>query len=514
MLGAAPPRRLGRYELLGEFARGGMASVHLGRLVGPVGFARTVAIKSLHPAYASDPSVVRMFIDEARLTARVSHPNVVPILDVLAEGGNLYLVMDYVQGLSLARLVSDAASRGERLPIPVACAIMVDVLSGLHAAHEALGENGRRLDIVHRDVSPQNVLVGEDGIARVLDFGVAKATSRMHETTDGAVKGKLAYMSPEQAAGSNVDRRSDLFSASIVFWELLTGTPLFKRDSPQATLTALLQNKVDPPSRFAPDLSPAVDALVLHGLARDPDARPASALEMARRLEAIGGLASAHDVGAEVRAMRERLGEADPALSLGLEASMATMAPGAAPLVPAPQPSLRSTAALPIAPTPLSQTMSIAPSLSSGPTTGPHLPAPAPSSRVPAIAALVAFSLAAAVTLGIVGFRMGTGLHRNSPLPDSTSSASAASDPSAASEDSPPDPVAEPAPPLAVPNEPAASVGASAAAATAAPRPRAEGSSRTRARAPSAPKGRPPNPDDCRMVNADGTIGYRAECLR
>src|SRR5580692_2033966 len=200
-----PVRIVGRYAIYGELASGGMATVHLGRLLGPVGFSRTVAIKRLHEQFAKDPDFVSMFLDEARLCARIKHPNVVPTLDVIAGDRQLLLVMDYVQGESLSRLFRSAVARGERIPLKVTVAIVSGMLHGLHAAHEAKDERGEPLGIVHRDVSPQNVLVGIDGVARVLDFGVAKARGRLHTTQDGRVKGKLSYMAPEQLRSEAVD---------------------------------------------------------------------------------------------------------------------------------------------------------------------------------------------------------------------------------------------------------------------------------------------------------------------
>jgi serine/threonine protein kinase len=194
--------------MFGEIAAGGMATVHLGRLLGPVGFSRTVAIKRLHPQYAKDPDFVSMFLDEARVAARIQHPNVVPTLDVVSLEGELFLVMDYVAGESLGRLLRALRDRGPRVPPRIVGSIMTNVLYGLHAAHEARSERGEPLGLIHRDVSPQNVLVGLDGVARVLDFGVAKAAGRVQTTGDGQVKGKLSYMPPEQIAGGEIDRRA------------------------------------------------------------------------------------------------------------------------------------------------------------------------------------------------------------------------------------------------------------------------------------------------------------------
>ncbi|HEX7603641.1 MAG TPA: serine/threonine-protein kinase, partial [Polyangiaceae bacterium] len=174
-----PVIQLGRYALHAEIAAGGMATVYLGRLHGAVGFGRTVAIKRLHPHLAKDPEFVSMFLDEAHLAARVQHPNVVPTLDVVTSDRELFLVLEYVRGESFSALIRAARAAGQTLPIPVVVAVVVGLLNGLHAAHEATDEQGKPLGIVHRDVSPQNVLVGADGVARVLDFGVAKAATRL-----------------------------------------------------------------------------------------------------------------------------------------------------------------------------------------------------------------------------------------------------------------------------------------------------------------------------------------------
>src|SRR5689334_13290462 len=183
------PIRIDRYELYDVIAAGGMATVHVGRLVGPAGFGRTVAIKRLHPHLARETDFVAMLTDEARVTGRIGHPNIVPTLDVVASGGEFFLVMEYVPGLTLAALMANAALDGERVPVPIACAVMAGVLRGLDAAHEARDENGRPLEVVHRDVSPQNILVGADGVARLLDFGDAKAVGRLHTTPEGQPKG-------------------------------------------------------------------------------------------------------------------------------------------------------------------------------------------------------------------------------------------------------------------------------------------------------------------------------------
>jgi serine/threonine-protein kinase len=294
---AAPVVTVGRYALRHEIASGGMAVVHLGRLVGPAGFSRTVAIKRLHPHLARNPEFVAMFLDEARLAARIRHPNVVSTLDVVATEGELFVVMEYVPGDSLARLLHAAADRNERTPLPVAASIMVNVLHGLHAAHEACDEQGRPLGLVHRDVSPHNVLVGTDGLAHLIDFGVAKAAGRAQVTREGQLKGKLAYMAPEQLKGNRVDRRADVFGASVVFWEMLTGQRLFDGADEGEIYGKVLRGDVRRPSKVVPGPDRKTDAIVLRGLARNPGRRYESARTMALAIEAALPLAPPSQVG-------------------------------------------------------------------------------------------------------------------------------------------------------------------------------------------------------------------------
>ena len=288
---------LGRYALYGEIAAGGMATVHLARLLGPVGFARTVAIKRLHPHLAKDPEFVAMFLEEARLAARVRHPNVVSTLDVVSDDGELFLVMEYVAGESLSRLVRKARERGERVPPKYVIGIMSGALEGLHSAHEANTEKGQPLGLVHRDVSPQNVHVGTDGVPRLLDFGIAKATNRVQETRTDQIKGKVAYMSPEQLAKGAIDRRADVYSASVCLWETLTGQRLFKADDVPSLVYAIINEQVELPSSIVPDLPPGLDAIVMKGLERDAEKRWSSAREMAAALEQALAPAPAREIG-------------------------------------------------------------------------------------------------------------------------------------------------------------------------------------------------------------------------
>ena len=292
---------IGRYALYEPIAAGGMATVHFGQLHGEAGFSRTVAIKRLHPHLALMPEFAASFVDEGRLAARIRHPNVIPTLDVVAQNNELFLVMEYVEGATLSQIVRAAREGGYRLPVPVATSIVAGMLHGLHAAHEARGDQGQPLGIVHRDVSPQNVLVGIDGVPRVLDFGVAKALNQVHLTQDGRVKGKLSYMAPEQALGGSVSRQTDIFAAAIVLWEALTSARLFEADSEAQMLHKLRDMPIPRPIELAPDIGPALDDVVMRGLSRDPAQRFPTALEMAVALEAATPLASAHVVGQYVR---------------------------------------------------------------------------------------------------------------------------------------------------------------------------------------------------------------------
>ena len=298
-----PPTRIGRYRMFSAFARGGMASVHLGRLTGPAGFSRLVALKLLHPAYAAEPEYYTMLLDEARLSSRIVHPNVVQTLDVVQEGDKLCIVMEYVHGVSLANAVTLLARRGERVPPPIAAAILVGVLHGLHAAHEARGEDGVALGIVHRDISPQNIVVGADGVARVLDFGVAKALRKEQVTREGHIKGKIAYMAPEQLTGTPVTRQADLRAAGIVLWEALVGRRLFEEDNEARLMMRVMTEEVPEPGGLVPGIDPALDRVVLRAVAFDKRARFATSQEMAEALAAAVPPATREEIAAWIQSL-------------------------------------------------------------------------------------------------------------------------------------------------------------------------------------------------------------------
>lgn len=299
-------RQLGRYEILTQLATGGMASVYIARAQGVAGFERLVAIKVLHPHLAYEQEFISMFLDEARLAARIRHMNVVPTLDISdSPGDGYFLVMEYIEGNHLGVLLGRAAKRGERLPRPVVFRVLIDALQGLGAAHRLTDENGKPLRLVHRDVSPHNILVGTDGISRLTDFGVAKADVRMASTRAGQFKGKLSYMAPEQAASNETDQRSDLFSVGIILWESLTGRRLFRGESNGATLNKLLNDPIPRPSELWSELEP-YDEVVMKALERDPEERFQTADQFAEALDAViagAGAARTREVAEVVRAL-------------------------------------------------------------------------------------------------------------------------------------------------------------------------------------------------------------------
>jgi len=281
-----PTARIGRYALFDQFAAGGMATVHFGRLDGAGGFSRVVAIKRLLPHLVANREFTDMLLNEARLAARVRHPNVVATLDVVASKGDVLLVLDYIEGEALSTLCrAQAKEKRDLVPIPIAVGIMQDVLHGLLAIHEATDEKGRALDLVHRDISPPNVLVGVDGVARVLDFGIAKALQHLDDSMTGRRMGKMGYMSPEQIRGDHLTQRSDVFSAGIVLWELLCMRRLFPADHPEERMDSILRGNYPRPRSLREDLPQELDDVVMKALEPSPDARFATIREFSEALE-------------------------------------------------------------------------------------------------------------------------------------------------------------------------------------------------------------------------------------
>ncbi|RKH87184.1 PEGA domain-containing protein [Corallococcus sp. AB045] len=274
----------GKYELLRKIASGGMGQVFLAREHG-TGFERLVVLKLILPHLAEDEEFLEMFLDEARLVARLSHPNLITILDLSEIEGRHCLAMEYVQGEDVRRLDRFARKQERPLPVGLVVRIIADAAAGLSYAHGARDGHGQPLKLVHRDVSPQNVLVGFDGGVKVIDFGVAKAATSGQQTATGVLKGKYPYMSPEQANGMAVDGRSDQFALGVVMWELLTGMRLFKGDTDLMTLRLVRDCQVPPPSQLNPKLPPGLDEIVLKALAPTPEGRYADCAAFRLALE-------------------------------------------------------------------------------------------------------------------------------------------------------------------------------------------------------------------------------------
>lgn len=277
----AEPPRFGAYEVIRPLSSGGMGSVYVGARAGVHGFRKKVAIKTLRLELAESEASRTAFHDEAHLLSRIDHPNIGQVYDYGEQDGVLYLVMELVDGVSLSQVLT---AHG-RLPPRAAVQVMAQVARALHAAHSAVGDDGHTLGVVHRDVSPQNILLTAGGAVKLIDFGIALARDRLTPTTVDAIKGKPAYMAPEQLMSEPLDARCDVFAAAVVLHEMLTGTALFARDTFHETVTAVLHTTPHPVSRTVPELPEALDRLVLHGLERDPKNRVRSALDFAQALE-------------------------------------------------------------------------------------------------------------------------------------------------------------------------------------------------------------------------------------
>ncbi len=284
----APPERIGRYVLRFELASGGMGSVYLARLAGAQGFEKLVALKRIHPHLAKDKACVEMFLDEAKIASRITHPNVCSVFDFGEADGEYFLAMEYLVGEPLSRLYTRVAKdqdkrRDPLLPLRMA-RIIADACEGLHAAHQLKDAHGDLLNVVHRDVNPRNLFVTYDGAVQVVDFGLASARERLHKTETGDVKGTMAYMAPEQLRTGTTDRRIDVWGLGAALWEGLAVRRLFKRDTTANTMYALLHDEILPPSEYRPQVPKELDDIVLKALARDPNERWRSAREMGQAL--------------------------------------------------------------------------------------------------------------------------------------------------------------------------------------------------------------------------------------
>ncbi|ACY14717.1 serine/threonine protein kinase [Haliangium ochraceum] len=284
--------RFGNYQLVERLAHGGMAEVYLARQQGPEGFDRRVAIKRILPHLAGSENFLRMFLDEARLAASLSHPNVVHIYELGKEGEHYYLAMEFIDGVHAGAII-DVGSQ-HRLPVTLVARIGADACAGLNSVHNAVDSSGRALHLVHRDISPPNLMISYDGVVKLMDFGIAKAVGQVEQTRPGIVKGKFAYMSPEQTTGETLDGRSDVFSLSLVLWELLAGYVALPRTDPVEAMTMIRDGKIPPLAQARPDLPPQLTEVVSQGLTTNREHRP-SAAELGNALE--GFIKSSPELG-------------------------------------------------------------------------------------------------------------------------------------------------------------------------------------------------------------------------
>ena len=305
------PDRFGQYELLEKIASGGMADLFRARRTGVEGFQKIVAIKKILPHIADNDEFITMFADEAKLAAQLNHPNIVHIYDLgKIQAGGYFIAMEYVEGTDLKTILRSGREVNLPLPVPLAAYVAGKVASALDYAHRRRDGKGEELHIVHRDVSPQNILISHEGEIKLCDFGIAKADRKVSQTETGSLKGKLQYMSPEQAWGKPIDHRSDLFSLGSVLHEMLTGERLFQGDSDLVVLELVRKAEVEPPSRVNPDVSPALDAVVMKALAREPENRYATGAEMLRDLESVLYSYSPAPAAADLAIYLDRLREA------------------------------------------------------------------------------------------------------------------------------------------------------------------------------------------------------------
>lgn len=282
------PERIGRYQLCFELASGGMASVYLARAEGSPGFQKLVALKRIHPHLSKEKDYVDMFLDEAGIASRITHPNVCSVFDFGEAGGEYFIAMEYLVGEPLSRVHRRVVANVDQRSSPLLPARMARIIAqaceGLHAAHELRDADGESLKVVHRDVSAENLIVTYDGTTQVVDFGIAHASQRAHHTEAGQVKGTFPYMAPEQMTAAAVDRRVDVWALGAVLWELLTHRRLFLRDTDVNTMYAVLSSEIKPPSEHRGDVPPELDEIVLKALQRNPDERWQTTRDMGRAL--------------------------------------------------------------------------------------------------------------------------------------------------------------------------------------------------------------------------------------
>ena len=275
----------GRYQLLKKIATGGMAQIYLARQVGPEGFEKLLVVKRILPHLAENEEFITMFLDEARIAARLNHPNVVQIFDLGAQDDSFFIAMEFIHGEDVRRVWKHADKVGTPIPVALICRIIIEACAGLDYAHKKLDGSGRALNIVHRDISPQNILVSFEGGVKIVDFGIAKAADQATVTKSGVLKGKYSYMSPEQAAGQPIDCRTDIFALGVVLYELLTGTRLFKRATDIQTLNAVTECKLAAPEQVNDRIPPDLGEIVMKALAKDRTQRFSEARQLGAALE-------------------------------------------------------------------------------------------------------------------------------------------------------------------------------------------------------------------------------------
>ncbi|MFU8804285.1 MAG: serine/threonine protein kinase, partial [Bradymonadaceae bacterium] len=293
-------RQLGRYELFRRIAKGGMGEIYLAKTRGAGGFEKTIIIKTILPHLAEEEEFVTKFLDEGHIVTNLTHGNIVPVFDMGEEDGEYFMAMEYVPGRDLRAILKELQKMGRTMPVDLAIHFTAEVCKGLGYAHRKADEQGQPLLIVHRDVSPSNVLISREGEVKVIDFGIARAAGRLSKTVSGRIQGKFSYMSPEQALGKPVDHRGDVFSTGVVLYEMLTGVRPFEGDTDLETLDRVRQCEFDPPGVLNPEVDEELDVIVTRALAKDRDDRYQNIdelhVDLIQHLYSLGQAVTGHQV--------------------------------------------------------------------------------------------------------------------------------------------------------------------------------------------------------------------------
>ncbi len=424
-----PASQLGRYRLIAELAHGGMGDVYLGVAQGPGGFNKLMVIKQLRPALAEDEQFLAMFLEEARLAARLNHPNVVQTVEVGSEGRDHFLAMEYLEGQSLQRLRTRIA-KDRPFPLGPHLRILVEVCAGLHYAHELVDIDNTPLGIVHRDVTPHNLFVTYEGRVKVVDFGIAKAMDSSLETRTGELKGKIAYMPPEQASAQRVDRRADVFAVGVMIWEAAVGRRLWKGMNELAIMHQLMNGAIPSPRSVDPRVPPELDRICQKAMATSPDDRYATAADLSADLErflvSIGDRTTHREiaklVGDAFETDRKEMREIIDAQLRGLRAE-----PGSSGPVPVPRIDLTGTRTPSVSgvPRPSATQMDTgaAPSFTAGGTAASTQPS------TPRRTSLVIGAVMTVAAVGLLAVAVAVGLHRSSDTPAAGAASAATSTP-------------------------------------------------------------------------------------